>query len=33
LQKLGLSSRHAAAGFYRAAYEGDGIPEAVTQLA
>jgi DNA-binding NarL/FixJ family response regulator len=33
LQKLGLSSRHAAARFYRAAYEGDGVPEAVTQLA
>jgi two-component system nitrate/nitrite response regulator NarL len=33
LQKLGLPSRHAAAGFYRAAYEEDGMPEAVTQLA
>jgi hypothetical protein len=38
LQKLGLPSRHAAAGFFRAAFDGDarsetstdgGIPEAV----
>lgn len=33
LQKLDLSSRHAAAGFYRAAFDGDGLPEAITQLA
>jgi DNA-binding NarL/FixJ family response regulator len=33
LQKLDLSSRQAAAGFYRAAFEVDGMPEVVTQSA
>jgi DNA-binding NarL/FixJ family response regulator len=33
LQKLDLTSRHAAARFYRAAFEGDGVPEAIGRSA
>jgi two-component system nitrate/nitrite response regulator NarL len=31
LQKLDLVSRHAAAAFYRSAFESDGVPEALSQ--